>query len=507
MVDDGTLLDRFASDGFHEAFREFVNRHLPLVFATAVRRLNGDVHAAADIAQIVFARAAGDARRLSRHPVLTGWLYLAVRNAVTDRIRAERRRLKREQAAHDLQEVLMSNDGPLEPDKLKPVIDRALDELPDREREMVLLRFFQARSFAEIGAAFGVSEEAARKRIARSLERLHDALSRRGITSTAAALATTLGADCAVAAPAGLASSIATSAVAAAPAALGPIGLMTITKLQASALAAVFLAGACGLVWQHRSVARLQADVTNLQQRVGALDADNQRLAKARAAAEANVTHLHAELEQRQTSAVTVAAPVAHSGGATAQLAALSRAASEPRPADAPQIAQAHKRYDPFLKARGLTPEQMDRWIALMVEKDNIRLDLQDAVREYNVDTSTKDFQELYANATRSQWQEMRQILGDDGFKAFSDYERTSAYRGLVTALEPRMAAAGAQLTPEQSDQLVQSIVANLRAQPKQPTDVSTPTRIDWNAVAQQSGTYLNSDQQAALAKIVQRMK
>lgn len=69
------------------------------------------------------------------------------------------------------------------------------------------------------------------------------------------------------------------------------------------------------------------------------------------------------------------------------------------------------------------------------------------------------------------------------------------------------MAAAGAQLTPEQSDQLVQSIVANLRAQPKQPTDVSTPTRIDWNAVAQQSGTYLNPDQQAALAQIVQRMK
>lgn len=507
MINDGTLLDRFASEGSQEAFAEFVKRHLPLVFGVAARRLNGDTYAAADIAQVVFLRAARDARQLRRHPVLTGWLYLAVRNAATDRIRSEHRRTAREQTAHDLQEVLMSNDRPLEPEALKPMIDTALDDLPDCEREMVLLRFFQTRSFAEVGAAFGVSEEAARKRIERALDRLRDALARHGITSTAAAVATALGASAAVAAPAGLASSIVTAAAAAGSTALAGISFMTITKLQASAVVALLAAGAVGLVWQHQASTHLQADVSDLQQRVRALDADNQHLLKARAEADANVTTLRAALDQRASTVASALAPMAKSAGTMSQLAALSQVTTEPRVGDPQQIARLHARYDPFLKDRGLTPEQIDRWIALMAEKDNIRRDLQDAVREYNVDTSTKEFQELYGKSTNAQWQQMREILGDDGFKAFSDYEQTSAYRGLVTALQPRMAAVGEQLTSDQSDQLVHSIIANLHSRPKNSRELGTTVQIDWPAVAQQSDTYLSPGQQAVLTKFAEKMK
>ena len=508
MIDDGTLLNRFASEGSQEAFAEFVNRHLPLVFGTAVRRLNGDTHGAADIAQVVFLRAARDAGQLRRHPVLTGWLYLAVRNAATDRIRAERRRTAREQTAHDLQEVLMSNDHPLEPEALKPMIDTALDDLPDREREMVLLRFFQTRSFAEIGNAFGLSEDAARKRVERALDRLRDALSRHGITSTASAVAAALGASSALAAPAGLASTIVSSAAATGSTALAGIGFMTVTKLQASAVTALFVAGAIGFVWQHQAATRLQADASELRQRIRALDADNQRLLKAQTDDSAKVAQLRTEFEQRATS-VTAPAPTPSTNNVAAmtQPTALSRVSTEPRPLDPAQIGQLHQRYDPFLKDRGLTPDQIDRWIALMAEKDNVRRDLQDAVREYNVDTSTKEFQALYAKATRALWQQMHEILGDDGDKAFSDYEQMSAYRAVLTPLEPQMAAAGAQLTPEQSDQLVRSVIANLHTLPKNPRELGTSVRIDWPAVAQQAGTYLSPAQQTVLAKFAERMK
>jgi hypothetical protein len=74
-ADDPTLLRRFAEERSQEAFAALVERHLPLVYSAAVRRLNGDVHRASDVTQVVFTALARDARRLSKHPALAGWLY------------------------------------------------------------------------------------------------------------------------------------------------------------------------------------------------------------------------------------------------------------------------------------------------------------------------------------------------------------------------------------------------------------------------------------------------
>ncbi|HWA85763.1 MAG TPA: sigma factor [Opitutus sp.] len=72
MNDDPALLLRYASDRSEAAFADLVRRHLPLVFSAALRRLNGDVHRARDVTQIVFTALARDAARLSRHPTLAG---------------------------------------------------------------------------------------------------------------------------------------------------------------------------------------------------------------------------------------------------------------------------------------------------------------------------------------------------------------------------------------------------------------------------------------------------
>ena len=65
----------------------------------------------------------------------------------------------------------------------------ALGALREADREAVLLRFYQDLSLAEVGEALGVSEEAARKRVNRGLDKLRAYLQRHDIPVTAALLA------------------------------------------------------------------------------------------------------------------------------------------------------------------------------------------------------------------------------------------------------------------------------------------------------------------------------
>ena len=208
MIDDATLLRRYADDGAEEPFAEFVRRHLPLVYSAALRRLGGDTHRAEDVSQVVFCAVARDARRLSKHTVLTAWLYTATRNAVIDVIRTEQRRRGREEEAHIMQETSSDLEPSADWSRLRPVLDAAMDELSGGDREAVLLRFFQGRPFAEIGNVLGLSEDAARKRVDRALDKLGGVLRRHRIASTSAALATLLAGETISAAPVSLAATI-----------------------------------------------------------------------------------------------------------------------------------------------------------------------------------------------------------------------------------------------------------------------------------------------------------
>src|SRR6185295_9056058 len=82
------------------------------------------------------------------------------------------------------------------------------------DRQAVLLRYFEGKSYADIGARLRLAENTARMRVERALEKLRDALGRRGLTSTTAGLAIALGNQAGVAAPAGLAASVTGAALA-----------------------------------------------------------------------------------------------------------------------------------------------------------------------------------------------------------------------------------------------------------------------------------------------------
>lgn len=212
MNNDIELLRHYAETGSEEAFAELVRRHIDFVYAAAVRQANG-VHRAEDVAQAVFTDLARKARTLCGRTELLGWLYVSTRYAALAVIRSEVRREARELEAHMMHELTTESEPLLDWATMRPMIDEALHELTEADRTAILRRFFRNDSLADIASALGVSEEAARKRVDRALGKLHALLARRGVTSTASALAVALSHQPVIAAPAGLATAVAGEAL------------------------------------------------------------------------------------------------------------------------------------------------------------------------------------------------------------------------------------------------------------------------------------------------------
>ncbi|MBC7367142.1 MAG: sigma-70 family RNA polymerase sigma factor [Undibacterium sp.] len=131
------------------------------------------------------------------HTILAGWLATAARLESLKAARHEARRRDRETHAGDMNAPNESTDAAPARDELQLVLDDAMGRLGAAEREAVLLRYFSAHSFAEVGRALHISEEAARKRVDRAVDKLRAMLGRRGLVSTSAMLGTALGAHAA----------------------------------------------------------------------------------------------------------------------------------------------------------------------------------------------------------------------------------------------------------------------------------------------------------------------
>ena len=265
MNDDQELLRAFAENKSQEAFATLVQRHLPVIYAAAFRQA-GDAQRAEEIALTAFTLLARKADSLQHHPALGGWLYTTTGHLAARWRRGEGRRRQRELEAQVMKETEATPDE-IPGETMRPIVDDLILDLPESDRLAVLLRFFEGRSYAEIGRQLGLTESAARMRVDRALERLRTTLQRRGIVSTAAALGAALTANATLTPPLGLAAGIATSASTAAVG--GGLFLLMNTSLLKTGLA-VAAVGVCagGWIWQHHENVRLQNEITSLQARL-----------------------------------------------------------------------------------------------------------------------------------------------------------------------------------------------------------------------------------------------
>lgn len=218
-------LQEYAQSGSESAFRNLVNAYTDLVYSTAFRMAGNSQPLAEDITQEVFTHLARRAPTLSPGVMLGGWLHRHTCFVAAKTVRTEQRRQNRERQAVEMNSL--TNDSE---DKFKDaalILDRLINELETEERDLVLLRFYERQDFRSIGSDFGISEDGARMRINRALDKLHSALGKNGVTVTATALVTGLTLSSVTAAPAGLASRMAVGALAGASGGLGFLSHLT----------------------------------------------------------------------------------------------------------------------------------------------------------------------------------------------------------------------------------------------------------------------------------------
>src|SRR5882724_13057111 len=250
-LDDIALLKQFAENDSESAFAEIVSRYVNLVYSVALRNV-GDAHAAQEISQAVFIILARKANKLPRHAVLSGWLYQTTRLTAANYLRTEIRRQKREQEAF-MQSTLNEFESEAWP-QIAPVLDDVMMRLGERDRNAIVLRFFENKNLREVGAAIGASEDAAKMRVNRALEKLRKIFGKRGVTFSAAAIAGAVSTNSVQAAPVGLAITISAVAIAKGAAAggstlalvKGTLKLMAWTKMKSAVVAGAVVLLAAG---------------------------------------------------------------------------------------------------------------------------------------------------------------------------------------------------------------------------------------------------------------------
>ena len=253
--DDFALLRAYAERGSEEAFTEVVARHVNKVYSAALRYA-GNADSAEEITQAVFVILARKGPRLGRMSSFRAGCIKLPGGRPSPLFRSAIRRRQREE---EVCAQAMTNQAESEIwRRIAPLLENAMGVLSEKDRHAVVLRFFDGESFREVGAALGVNEEAAKKRVARALDKLRIFFSRRGVPSTTAVIAGAITNNAVQSAPAVVVLAAGKAAIAQGLAS-GPsislllkqtLKLMMLSKLKTAALAcaAVLLASGTAIV-------------------------------------------------------------------------------------------------------------------------------------------------------------------------------------------------------------------------------------------------------------------
>ena len=167
---DKPVMDEAADTDLRRQYRQ--------IYRYVRRRSRSDAEAE-DVTQDVFVDAA---RALDRHvpgsPPTLAWLYTTAQRRLVD---TARRSVRRREAGDETVLELIPAPASLYGHEVADAVARGLRALPPLQRDVVVMKLLEGRSFAEIAAATGAGEGACRMRFLRGLEQLRDTLEREGI--------------------------------------------------------------------------------------------------------------------------------------------------------------------------------------------------------------------------------------------------------------------------------------------------------------------------------------
>lgn len=506
MDDDATLLRRFAEERRETDFAIIVERHLSLVFGAALRRANGDVQLAEDVAQDVFTELAGNANRLSGHPVLSGWLYVAAKRAAAKALRSAARRRKREEEAWAMHNDPSDSRDETDWVRLRASLDAAMDELPEADRDAVLLRFFENRPFGEIGQRLRLSENAARMRVARALERLERLLARRGIQSTAGALGAFLTAAAGASVPAGLSASVSAAAVAGA----GVAGTATLLAFMGSTkvvvgAAAVLAIGAVGTAINEAGNLRAaQAELVLVQALEIRLAGEIAERAERSGTGEEEVSDspgtalpdTSAQAEQKSASAgIDYQADDLELRASDPEMRTLEREMSRLR---------CLQSYRQFFRQQGLTEEQIAAFVAAQVRMGDACMEVVAAAKSVGQRASDPALEGVESPESGEAKVDLSSILGAQGMVALDQFVGKTTARATTDSLAALLYDSETPLTEQQGLQLTDLVAANT-----QPGEIhgalATLAAFDWPTVYTGAAGILSPAQLEMLQRMNER--
>ncbi|MBL8793387.1 MAG: sigma-70 family RNA polymerase sigma factor, partial [Planctomycetia bacterium] len=186
---DDRLLQRFAEARDEAAFAELMRRHGPVVLGVC-RRVLADGHDADDAFQATFLVLARKAASIRQGEALGGWLCrVACRIALAAKTASARRRAGERQAL-DMKPTTTMNEPAWA--ELRPLLDEEVDRLPRKYRVPVVLCYFEGKTHEEAAQQLGWPKGTVAGRLARARDLLHQRLTRRGVTLSAAGFAALL---------------------------------------------------------------------------------------------------------------------------------------------------------------------------------------------------------------------------------------------------------------------------------------------------------------------------
>jgi RNA polymerase sigma factor (sigma-70 family) len=496
MTDDSELLSRYVELRSEADFAVLVERHIGSVYHAALRRTGGQRPLAQDVTQEVFLALAQNARSLRRHTSLAGWLYVTARNTTAAMLRREQRRQLREEMAH-----MNASDAP-DPDwdGLRDQLDGALDALSMADRDALLLRYFHNRAFADIGAMIGRSEDAARKRVDRALERLRHQFTRRGITSTTVALGTLLSAEAAQPVPVGLSHAVVSTAAAsggtAAALAVGTVHFMGAKTIIGTAgllgLAGLLVIPSIGVaVYQHNRAAAAEARASAVEFEVQPQTALLKKLSATETSANAVLAELQRSVDETRIAVAALPAAARQENASGQPPLDQQRADGDKFIANSPEARgilmdigrhQIHRNVSGFYRMAGLTQAQID--------------DFETRTAEFWLQNIALTPNNIHPTVSNLPDDQLKEVLGDDGFQKWQEYQRVRGAYGLATAAATRVGFSGAPLSEDQVSNLAQ-IVANNNRQYQSGGKVDEVS-TDWDAVAAEAQKIMSPEQYSA---------
>ncbi len=505
------LLQEYATSRSEAAFASLVSRHINLVYSAAMRSVNNP-HQAEDVTQSVFVMLARKSHVLSRGTVLSGWLYQTARLTAANFIRAELRRRHREHQA--LTEFTMNAPETEAWTRVGPLLDEAMSHLNEKDRDAIVLRFFEGKALKEVGGCLGASEDAAKMRVNRALDKLRDFFLRRGITMPAAALAEAISGSAIQAAPDGLAASVAAGVVQGATLTVstfsfvkGALQIMTSTKI--SVAVAVGAAAIIGLQLQQisaqkKTVKQLETLVSQQAQNSRAQQAEIAQLQERNTIYAKTMSGMNRDVAKARalSSAAIAAKPPVPSGTKGNALADILKDPAMLEAMRPQQLMTAKLMYGPLVKQLNLSPEQADQFYTIIVDSGM---------------KSMKDMQSgnVSPDSGKSMDADLQSLLGDAGLAQYKDYVKNDM-AAQSTFLAIRNDFADNPLSDTQQQQLLQaiktarqSVTANNPQDPSQvnPADkmammdqtMQQQEQINQN-VLQQAAAFLSPDQLQTLS-------